>query len=109
MKKNPQPIIKTTLLLCLMALPGAAAVKTAETGTGNDVLWIIFTVGLTLLFLMKPVISALVRNLVNMVIIIILLIIAYILIKAILIAIDLGNQIDNAVDATAATLSTLGG
>lgn len=109
MNKNPKP--KAWLLtICLLISigPAAAIAKTVETGTGNDILWIILTVGLTMLFLMRNIVTAMITNPATVILLIVIIVILYILIKAVLLVMGVGNMIDGAVESTAASLSTLG-
>jgi hypothetical protein len=78
------------------------------TGSGNDMVWVVLTVGLTMLFLMKPVVAFLIKNPLGVPILIVLIIVVYIIIKAIFIVIGVGDAIDGYVTSTAATLSTIG-
>lgn len=91
-------------ILFLVAVLSTAATATATAkgvnAGGDNLFWIVITIGLTLLFAMKGMLRALMTNPLMLLLLIAGLVVAYILFSALTIVYGVGDLIDSGIQKT---------
>lgn len=102
-------ILGLILLAGLIMIEIVAATTKGVNAGGDNLFWILATIGLTILFAMRPILKILITNPIAWVILDIILIFAYIIFSAISIVYGVGDYIDTSIQNTADMISTIGG